>query len=54
MTASARPIWATLSAMVLAAPLLLRPFPDAFVNGSAALVACAGASALLVALLFWT
>ena len=39
-------------AAVLAAPLLLRPLPDTFVNGRAALVACAGASALLVALLF--
>jgi len=34
-------------AAVLAAPLLLRPLPDAFVNGRAALVAFASASALL-------
>jgi hypothetical protein len=34
-------------AAVLAAPLLLRPFPDAFVNGRAALVVFASASALL-------
>jgi hypothetical protein len=48
--------WATLpwpaaviaaGAAMLAAPLLLRPFPDAFVNGRAALLAFAGASALL-------
>jgi hypothetical protein len=38
-------------AVVLAAPLLLRPFPDSFVNGRAALVTFAGASALLVLLL---
>src|SRR5215469_15806088 len=39
-------------AAMLAAPLLLRPLPDAFVNGRAALVAFASASALLaVALL---
>jgi hypothetical protein len=34
-------------AAMLAAPLLLRPLPDAFVNGRAALVAFASASALL-------
>jgi len=34
-------------AAALAAPLLLRPFPDALVNGRAALLAFAGASALL-------
>jgi len=34
-------------AAALAAPLLLRPLPDAFVNGRAALVAFASASALL-------
>jgi len=34
-------------AAVLAAPLLLRPLPDALVNGRAALLAFAGASALL-------
>jgi hypothetical protein len=34
-------------AAVLAAPLLLRPLPDAFVNGRAALLAFASASALL-------
>jgi hypothetical protein len=34
-------------AAVLTAPLLLRPLPDAFVNGRAALVAFASASALL-------
>jgi hypothetical protein len=39
-------------AVVLAAPLALRPFPDAFVNGRAALIAFAGASALIV-LLLW-
>jgi hypothetical protein len=39
-------------AVLLAAPLLLRPFPDAFVNGRAALVAFAGASVLLVILLY--
>ena len=39
-------------AAMLAAPLLLRPLPDAFVNGRAALLAFASASALLaVALL---
>jgi hypothetical protein len=32
---------------MLAAPLLLRPLPDTFVNGRAALLAFAGASALL-------
>jgi hypothetical protein len=34
-------------AAILAAPLLLRPLPDPFVNGRAALVAFAGVSALL-------
>jgi hypothetical protein len=34
-------------AAMLAAPLLLRPLPDPFVNGRAALLAFAGASALL-------
>jgi len=34
-------------AAALGAPLLLRPLPDAFVNGRAALVAFASASALL-------
>jgi hypothetical protein len=37
---------------ILAAPLLLRPLPDAFVNGRAALVAFASASALLALGLF--
>ena len=32
---------------VLAAPLLLRPMPDRFVNGRAALVAFSGASVVL-------
>jgi hypothetical protein len=39
-------------AMLLAAPLLLRPFPDRFVNGLSGLVTFAGA-ALAVALLLW-
>jgi len=34
-------------AAMLAAPLLLRPLPDAFVNGRTALLAFAGVSALL-------
>src|SRR5215468_7564868 len=34
-------------AAMLAAPLLLRPLPDAFVNGPTALLAFASASALL-------
>ena len=34
-------------AAILAAPLLLRPLPDRFVNGRAALVAFSGASVLL-------
>jgi hypothetical protein len=34
-------------AAMLTAPLVLRPLPDAFVNGRAALLAFAGASALL-------
>jgi hypothetical protein len=38
-------------AVVLAAPLALRPFPDAFVNGRGALLAFSGASLLLVAIL---
>jgi len=38
-------------AMLLAAPLLLRPFPDSFVNGSSALVVFAvGAAAIAVIL----
>jgi membrane-associated PAP2 superfamily phosphatase len=41
-------------AMVLAAPLLLRPLPDVFVNGRAALVTFAGASMLMVVLLLST
>ena len=40
-------------AAVLAAALLLRPLPDAFVNGRAALATCAGASLFLLALLLW-
>jgi hypothetical protein len=41
--------WAVIGAGIamLAAPLLLRPLPDAFVNGRAALVTFASASALL-------
>jgi hypothetical protein len=39
-------------AVLLAAPLLLRPFPDPFVNGRAALVAFTGASILIVLLLY--
>jgi hypothetical protein len=39
-------------AMLLAAPLLLRPFPDRFVNGLAGLATFA-TSALGVAVLFW-
>src|SRR6266566_2008695 len=35
------------AAVILAAPLLLRPLPDRFVNGRAALVALSGASVLL-------
>jgi hypothetical protein len=38
--------------MVLAAPLALRSFPDAFVNGRTALVTFPGASILIVILLF--
>src|SRR5712691_1982031 len=38
-------------AVVLAAPLLLRPLPDAFVNGRGALIAFSGASLLMVVLL---
>jgi hypothetical protein len=34
-------------AAILAAPLLLRPLPDAFVNGRGALLTFASASALL-------
>ena len=41
-------------AMVLAAPLLLRPLPDAFVNNRATLVTFAGASMLMVVLLLST
>ena len=37
--------------MLLLTPLLLRPFPDRFVNGTAALLTFAAASALLAALL---
>ncbi len=39
-------------AMLLAAPLLLRPLPDRFVNGLAGLVTFA-MSALAAAVLFW-
>ena len=39
-------------AVLLAAPLLLRPVPDAFVNGRAALVTFASASVLLALLLY--
>jgi len=39
-------------AVLLAAPLLLRPLPDAFVNGRGALFVFAGISGLIVALLF--
>jgi len=35
---------------VLAAPLLLRPFPDSFVNGRGALVTFSGLSLLMTAL----
>jgi hypothetical protein len=38
-------------AVVLAAPLLLRPLPDAFVNGRAALMIFAGASVMITVLL---
>jgi hypothetical protein len=38
-------------AVLLAAPLLLRPFPDDFVNGRGALIAFSGASLLTVVLL---
>jgi hypothetical protein len=38
-------------AAMLATPLLLRPLPDAFVNGRAALLAFASASALLALVL---
>jgi hypothetical protein len=40
-------------AMLLAAPLLLRLFPNRFVDGSGGLVALA-AGAILVALMLWT
>jgi hypothetical protein len=40
-------------AMLLAAPLLLRLFPDRFVNGSTALISFA-AGAMLVAVAVWT
>jgi len=40
-------------AIVLAAPLLLQPFPDWFVNGCGALAAFSGLSLLMTALLFW-
>ena len=39
-------------AMLLFAPLLLRPLPDRFVNGYPALLAFAGGAAL-AALIFW-
>ena len=38
-------------AVLLAAPLLLRPLPDAFVNGRGALIAFSGAGLLTVVLL---
>jgi hypothetical protein len=38
-------------AVLLAAPLLLRPLPDSFVNGRGVLIAFSGASLLMVALL---
>ena len=38
-------------AVLLAAPLLLRPLPDAFVNGRGALIAFSGISLLTVVLL---
>ena len=41
-------------AMVLLAPILLRSFPDGFVDGPGALIAFAGAGALLVAVLICT
>ena len=41
-------------AMALAAPIALRPFPDAFVNGRGALVIFAGASAVMLVLLLLT
>jgi hypothetical protein len=40
-------------AMLLAAPLLLRPFPDRFVNGRRGLVTFAGLAAALSALAAW-
>jgi hypothetical protein len=40
-------------AMLLAAPLLLRPLPDSFVNGRRGLVTFAGLAAALSALTAW-
>jgi hypothetical protein len=40
-------------AMLLAAPLLLRPFPDSFVNGRRGLVTFAGLAAALSAIAAW-
>ena len=40
-------------AMVLLTPLVLRPLPDAFVDGPAALLAFSGLAALLAAVLVW-
>src|SRR5262249_57809075 len=40
-------------AMVLFTPLVLRPLPDAFVDGPAALLAFSGLAALLAAVLVW-
>jgi hypothetical protein len=40
-------------AMLLAAPLLLRPFPDSFVNGRRGLVTFAGLAAALSAMVAW-
>jgi hypothetical protein len=39
--------------MLLAAPLVLRIFPDRFVDGRGALIIFAGASALSAALIIW-
>lgn len=40
-------------AMLLFAPLLLRPFPDAFVNGRRALLAFSAGTVVFAALLWW-
>ena len=41
-------------AMVLFTPLVLRPLPDAFVDGPAALLVFSGLAVLLAAALLWT